>query len=229
MNEIHHAAAALARYRAGDVQGAASSCEVALDADPNRAGALDFLGAIRRQQGRREEALQLAKRAAAAKPDSSLFLFNLGDCYRALGRLEEAIDAYTRSLRLAEMPQTFRALGIAYARLGRFDDAICAFQRSIQLQPEAIAAYKHLLACLIKTRRWSEAGELCRKAAAIAPMDPTFHAAMGDLHLRARSPAKAAECFRKAVRLQPGKARTLVGLAVALNRLGKWPEAAGQN
>ena len=145
------------------MQGAASSCEVALDADPNRAGALDFLGTIRRQQGRREEALQLAKRAAAAKPDSSLFLFNLGDCYRALGRLEGAIDAYTRSLRLAEMPQTFRALGIAYARLGRFDDAISAFQRSIQLQPEAIDAYKHLLACLIKTRRWREVAESPRE------------------------------------------------------------------
>jgi predicted O-linked N-acetylglucosamine transferase (SPINDLY family) len=114
----------------------------------------------------------------------------------------------------------------AHPGFGRSEKAITAFERSIDAQPKSISAYKHLLGCLIKTRRWSEAGELCRKAAAIAPMDPTFHAAMGDLHLRARSPAKAAECFRKAVRLQPGKARTLVGLAVALNRLGKWPEAA---
>jgi tetratricopeptide (TPR) repeat protein len=114
----------------------------------------------------------------------------------------------------------------AHPEFGRSQEPITPFERSIDAQPKSISAYKGLLARLIKTRRWREVAELCRKAVAIAPMDPIFHAAMGDLHLRARSPAKAAECFRKAVRLQPGNARTLVGLAVALNRLGKWPEAA---
>ena len=65
------------------------------------APALNNLGAIRAYQRRDSEAVEYFEQAVAIDPSDYVNLENLADCYRRLGRLQEAKSAYRKAMNLA--------------------------------------------------------------------------------------------------------------------------------
>jgi tetratricopeptide (TPR) repeat protein len=63
--------------------------------------ALNSLGVVRAQQNRDREAAGFYERAIAMLPRNAIYLLNLGDCYRRLGRKADATGAYRRAMDVA--------------------------------------------------------------------------------------------------------------------------------
>src|SRR5438132_13677620 len=61
---------------------------------PRHADALNLLGVVARQQNRNGEAIGWIGQAIAINPSAADFHFNLGEAFRASGKLEEAVAAY---------------------------------------------------------------------------------------------------------------------------------------
>src|SRR5262249_60195269 len=66
------------------------------------AGALNTMGAMRAYQGRDAEAIAYYSEALTTDPNERIYLMNIADCNRRLGRNREATDTYTRALQVTQ-------------------------------------------------------------------------------------------------------------------------------
>jgi tetratricopeptide (TPR) repeat protein len=78
--------------------------------------------------------------------------------YHDLGRLDDAIAAYTRAIDLdPNYALSHNGLGTVYRELGRLDDAIAAYKRAIELDPNYATPRSSLAAVYRKLGRETEA------------------------------------------------------------------------
>ena len=67
---------------------------------PNQADALHLLGVIAHQRGEHEVAVETIRRAVKLNRTAAAFHSNLGEAYRALGRISEAVASFRRAVEL---------------------------------------------------------------------------------------------------------------------------------
>lgn len=105
----------------------------ALDADPNNASALNYLGYMLADQGLRlTEAQDLIKRAVNLEPNNYAYLDSLGWVYYRQNNLPDAEHELRRSLEMMSTDPTIHDhLGDVYAKEGKLKDAIDQWQSSL--------------------------------------------------------------------------------------------------
>lgn len=118
-------ALAAARERAEDVEGAVGLVKALLDADPDNATALNFVGYVWADRGMRlEEARRLLRRALELEPEDPHILDSLGWCEVKRGNFEEGARLLERARAgLPQDPVVLHHLAAAYAALGREAEA----------------------------------------------------------------------------------------------------------
>jgi tetratricopeptide (TPR) repeat protein len=84
--------------RGGKLDEAAALIRRALDQDPHNSAYLDSLGWAYYKQKRLGDAEPLLRKAAHQAPANSVIQSHLGDLLQALGKREEAVDAWRRAL-----------------------------------------------------------------------------------------------------------------------------------
>ncbi|HVY57722.1 MAG TPA: tetratricopeptide repeat-containing glycosyltransferase family protein [Xanthobacteraceae bacterium] len=190
-----HLAQALALLHAGELDAAECLGAEALRANPGDADALHLVGIVRLRQGRPVEALDPVAAALRAEPRSTAFLCTHGQVLAALGRHEEALESYGKSLDLAPDPAgTIAALhqrARSLAALGRTQAAISDLDRLLAIAP----------------------------AHAVALND------RGLALRRLQRPAEALASYELAIAAQPGFAEALNNRGVTLLDLGRPQEA----
>jgi len=104
-----------------------------IDADPNHAPALNYLGYMLADRGQKlPEALGFIERAIAAGGESPSYLDSLGWAYFRMARFEEALGPLERAAEGAPRASVIQDhLGDAYMKLGRYPQAAAAFQRAL--------------------------------------------------------------------------------------------------
>lgn len=104
-----------------------------INADPRHAPALNYLGYMLADRGRKlPEALTLIERAIAVAGETPAYLDSLGWAYYRLERYNEAIDPLERAARGAPAASVIQDhLGDAYLKLGRHEQAAAAFERAL--------------------------------------------------------------------------------------------------
>lgn len=91
---------AVAAYNTGDWANAEHLSRFVLNAQADHFGALHLLGIIAAQTRRPEEAADLLARVVAARPADAHAHSNYGNALNELGRFDEALDSYTRALKI---------------------------------------------------------------------------------------------------------------------------------
>ena len=126
----------------GDQGKAEKTFRSVIAADPEHAQALNYLGYMLADRGRKlNEAVDLVQRALAIDPDNPAYLDSLGWAYFKLGRLAEAVGPLERAAAGAPDSSVIQDhLGEAYLRLQRYADAAAAFDRAISGDLDGITA-----------------------------------------------------------------------------------------
>jgi tetratricopeptide (TPR) repeat protein len=108
---------------------------------------------------------------------------------------------------------------------GRIEDAEQVCRDSLERLPGSVNLLGLLGAILLKRGRTTEAESVLLRTIALEPAFAKPHEDLGTLHLQLNKAPDAVRYFETAVRLDPGQASALLGLATALARCGRQAEA----
>ena len=121
----------------GDLEGAATSLEAALDQRPDHAETLRLLATTLDRLGRPDEALAYFRRAANMSADPFRSLLDMGQIFIEQGETAEAIQVLQEAATLrADRPHLFALLGEAYATAGQLEPARLAWQQAVTLNTD---------------------------------------------------------------------------------------------
>ncbi len=136
--------AALQHHQSGRLEEAATLYSKILEADPRHADANHLLGVIAFQLGRNEVAVDLIGIAIAANRSNPAFHSNLGNALNGMGRLDDALAAYDRALRLRpDYADAHYNRGNVLRDMGRLDDALAAYDGALRLRPEHVETHNN--------------------------------------------------------------------------------------
>ncbi|HEX5242051.1 MAG TPA: tetratricopeptide repeat protein [Tepidisphaeraceae bacterium] len=161
-------AVALQNQHASRFMEAESIYRQILNFEPRHTEAMQMLGVLCAQVGRRTEAIELIQRAIQLKPNEPNYYNNLGLALAAHGQMEAAINAYRRAIELnPDVPVIHNNLGNALKNSGEPEAALDAYRAALRLNPNAADATNYLFflhfdanstpqSILIEHRRWNE-------------------------------------------------------------------------
>lgn len=158
-------ALALRLHQSGHLAEAEAGYQAILQAAPGLPDALHFLGVLRYQQMRPEEAITLIRQALAGAPDYADAHNNLGNIFKELRRLDEARAAYQRVIELApHHAGAHNNLGVLARYVGDTEQALDYYRRAMELAPEAADAPFNLGNVYVELDRYEDAVHAYREA-----------------------------------------------------------------
>jgi tetratricopeptide (TPR) repeat protein len=132
-----------------------------------------------------KRALRCFDRALAVDPGYAAAHHGRGMALAALGRHDDACEAYRAALRLnPAFGEAYRGLGSALNALRRHEDALVAVAECITLEPKAYLAYYERGVALSGLGRQTEAVEAFEEALRHHPAHADSRHRLGLLHIR---------------------------------------------
>lgn len=175
-----------------------------LEAAPGHPDALHFLGLLRFQRGRPDEAVTLISQAIVQAPDFADFHGNLGNIFTSLGRLDEAEASYRRAMALDPARADFHNnMGVLYRVTADPVRAESEFQCAVQLDPGHFRAYNNLGMLYAAQDRGQQAVEHYCRSITLMPEHPDGHKLLGLAYYTIGQVKEAAEVFRQWLIHQP--------------------------
>jgi predicted O-linked N-acetylglucosamine transferase (SPINDLY family) len=210
-------AAALRHHQTGRLDEAERLYRQILQADPNHADALHFLGVIAHQRGSNEAALELLNAAIAQNGRVASFHNNLGNVLKALGRLDEAVASYRRALTLKpDHAEAHANLGSALQGQGQLESAAAAYRQALSLKPGSAETHNNLGNTLQAQGKLDEAVAAYARALALRPAYAEAHGNLGNV-LKAQGLLEdAVASYRRALALKPDYAQAHNNLGIVL-------------
>jgi tetratricopeptide (TPR) repeat protein len=172
----------------------------------------------------------LLKKYLETYPDSYAGWYDLGYVYQGLGRKDEAIAAYQKSV--AAKSDVFESnlnLGLALAAAGR-PDAEGFLRAATKLKPSSgneAASHKRAwmaLGHLLESAKPEQAAEAYQQAAALDAKDPESHLMAGSL-LEKDRPADAEKEYQQALSVAPNNSDALTALTNLYMRQKRFADA----
>jgi tetratricopeptide (TPR) repeat protein len=163
---------------------------------PYWTGRLDY------DDGQYAAAVKSLKRAIELDPRYMKAHDNLGLCYEALGRFDEAQQSWEEAIRLnagqeAKSPWPALNLGLLLTRLDRLEEAEKHFRESLAADPRFPQARYQLGITLEKKGRLTEAVAELEEAARLDPAYPEPQYALSRLYRRAGDKEKADRALQR--------------------------------
>ena len=107
----------------------------AVETQPGWWSTHSHLGVFQLTTGDLAGALESFRTALRLSPDNTRVLDNLGVAYQQLGRHEEAIVEYRRSIGIRPTASALSNLGTCLFVLGRYGEAVQAYERAASMNP----------------------------------------------------------------------------------------------
>jgi tetratricopeptide (TPR) repeat protein len=194
-------------FQSGDLENAVSSYQSGITADPDHYRSRAGLAKVRAAQGRLEESIELYQRSISIIP-FPVYVAELGDVYRKLGRTKEAQQQYDLVDyigHLSKLNQVLanRELALFYADQGiKLPEALEFARKELEVRHD-IYTWDTLAWVLYKNGRYQEASEAANKALALHTDDSLllFHAGM-ICHSLAKD-ADAQDFLHRALKINP--------------------------
>ena len=151
---------------------------------------------------------------------------NLGLAYSRLRQHEEAQSAFEQALRLdPSNPEPYFAIGLDLLDGRSPDQAVYPLTQAHQKAPQRADIACALAEALVQTRQLVQAGNLLAEVQARAPNDAAVMETEGDLFVAEGEDAKALDCYRRDLQLNPENLSARVSLAKAYLRLEQLAQA----
>jgi tetratricopeptide (TPR) repeat protein len=212
-------------HRRGDVGGAISFYQHALDQDPGQIDARHMLGVAFLQTGKTDEGIALIEDVVRRDQANIGARLNLANAHSELGRHQAALDAY--GLLMALAPDHAEAmLGRAHTlrRLGRAEEALEDYNRALIVTPRYAEALAHRADTLHELDRLEECLATYDRLIAIQPGDARAHSNRGNVLRGLGRTALALADYDKAIALDPGFADAHFNRGLGLLSLGDYPQ-----
>lgn len=117
------------------------------------------------------EAIRACAEIIQIRP-SDIAYTNMGLAHWELGRYQEALDAYLRSIKLNDRNAiAHRGAGEMYLKLDKPAEAVRYFERALELEPDYIEASNGLGLSYFQLGNWPRAYEMFQKTIALNPDD----------------------------------------------------------
>jgi tetratricopeptide (TPR) repeat protein len=217
-------------------QDAVHAFQEAIRLEPmNETNYLD-LGEILLREGRTVPALELARRAASAFPDSSRALLMKGSAELAAILYTDAVNSFSGALQI-DPANRDATVGLARAQFGAgmTQQAKATLEKAIGSFPEQARFKLELAQMLVKEAETGDEGagtraeELLKSAVALDDSLVEAHYQLGALALGRGQAQIALIYLGRAAKLNPTSSKIHFALSRAFRRLGKNEEAAKQS
>lgn len=159
-------------------------------------------------------ALPYFVRAAELLPDDAEAHGNLGNAYRALGQIDEAIRAHRRALEIdPQYAKSHNDLGSALQDCGCFEEAAASFRRAVALKADFALAYFNLSNLLALENQLDEAEVNCRRALLHDPRLTVSIVQLAELQASRGDFAAAENLLKHAISIESDMPEAWAGLA----------------
>jgi len=159
-------------------------------------------------------------------PDVAILHSNLGNVLKGSGKINEAIEHFTKSLKLTpNSAEVHNNLGNALGRLGKVDEEIVHYKKALELKPDFPAAHYNLATAMAKQGKTDEAIAEYHLALRFKPDDIDALSNLGLALAERGDIGEAIEYYKKALELEPGNIIVHGRLGLALAGAGKTDEA----
>jgi Flp pilus assembly protein TadD len=181
---------------------------------PTHLGSLLFLGLLRAQANKMDEAVCLFGRAVAAEPESASAFGLFGLALAALDRHDEALASYQKALSIdPESAVLHDVLGTALHKCGRIEQAIFHLERATAIKPDFASAHLTLAHILQNLGRLSEAITHYEKVLAVQADNYRAHNNLATIFNILGRIEDAGRAYEKALQLAPRETTIHLNLA----------------
>ena len=102
---------------------------------PENVDIIFMLARVSMSQNYYEDTIPLLESGLKIAPQRTDLLAALGECYFIAGKVDKAIEVFTKLIEIDPSPQSYAFLGLTYRHLGRFDEARKYFQEGLKKDP----------------------------------------------------------------------------------------------
>ena len=157
---------------------------------------------------------------------TAILIWNiLGASRSQIGMLEEAIDAYKKTISLKpDYAEAYSNMGVAYRNMGKPDEAIDAYKKAMSLKPNDTDTYFNLGIVLRDQNKLEEAIGAYKKSISLKPDNAKAYNNIGTVLRDHGKLEEAIEAYKKAFLLKPDYAEAYNNLGIVLKKQGKVEE-----
>ncbi len=193
-----------ARMERGDIEGAELVLSDILRDYPLEPNACNFMGLVRKRQGRFEEAQALHRKAITSIPEAGGFHHNLANTLGILGRVPEAIASYREAIRLEPgLADAYLNLGKLLWEMGQSQEAFALAESGLKAAPTDPELWSLKGQILSKCCNGEASLECHRRALSLAPRNAYAWGTYGDSLLTLGEPRAAIQALQRCSELKP--------------------------
>ena len=177
--------------------------------------------------GRKQEAAEYARKAAAIGPSSAEAWLQLARTEREVGNMEATLRALTRGAEVSpDSAMMLATVGFGYINLNRIREAIPPLQRAASMAPKDFLIQAQLGYCLQATGQVDAGIQHLRTASSLAPKNyaPVWEH-LGLAYQRKGMHREAAKAFERAVQIMPNYGPAWRHLAEEYRAVGRVADA----
>jgi tetratricopeptide (TPR) repeat protein len=216
-------------YQIGNLQRAAHELEAALALDPAFPHAGFVVGRILALLGESEAAAEQATSLEASSATEAEGYCLRGEISMLVGERDQAESWY---LRAADADSSYVDpliyLGEVYLLQGRLGVAQQWLERALKLDPDSLRALNTLGVTLVRSGHYDRAKEILLRAASANPESGEVRNNLGFVYLKSGDLPASIAAYREAVALAADATACHMGLAMVLERTGRFREAKNE-
>jgi len=177
-------------------------------------------------QGQITSVIEQAELLIEQYPGAAVVWNILGASRAQIGKLDEAIDAYKKTISLnPDYAEAYNNMGVALRNQGKLDEAIEAYKKSVTLKPDYAEAYNNMGVTFKDQGKFDEAIDTYKKTISLKPGYAEAYDNMGVTFKNQGKLDKAIEAYNKSILLKPDHAKAYYNMGNVLRDQLKLDEA----